>query len=78
VADRIDILLDGLNRDLPRDVRDDLIAQFEDMELCVPPDLIDGASDAIAELAGRYNLCIISDTIYTPGRGLRDPLAHHG
>ena len=78
VADRIDIMLDGLNRDLPRDVRDDLIAQFEDMELCVPPDLIDGASDAIAERASRYNLCIISDTIYTPGRGLRDLLAHHG
>ena len=72
-----DFLRDGLNRYLPRNVRDDLIAKFEDMELCVPPDMIDGASDAIAELAGRYDLCIISDTIYTPGHRLRDLLAHH-
>ena len=78
VADRIDILLDGLNRNLPRNVREELIAKFEEMELRVPPDMIDGARDAIAELASRYDLCIISDTIYTPGRGLRDLLTHHG
>ena len=53
MADRIDLLLDGLNRDLPRAARDDLIAKLEDMELSVPPDLIDGASDAIADLANR-------------------------
>ena len=47
------------------------------MELCVPPDIIDRVSDAIAELAGRYDPCIISDTIYTPRRGLRDLLPHH-
>ena len=40
--------------------------------------MIDGARDAIAEVASRYDVCVISDTIYTPGRGLPDLLTHHG
>lgn len=78
VPDRIDILLDGLGRSLPVGERDALIAAFETMELDVVPDLIPGAAEAIAELAGRYKLGVISDTIYTPGRGLRALLADHG
>ncbi len=78
VPDRVDILLGGLARDLPGNERDELIAAMENMELQVKPDLIDGAADVIAALAERYKLCIISDTIFTPGRGLRELLNHHG
>jgi len=78
VPDRIDILLKGLGRSLPAKDRDNLIAKLENMELTVRPDLIEGAALAIEQLSKRYKLCIISDTIYTPGRGLRELLDHHG
>ena len=78
VSERLDILLAGLDRELPRPVYDELVYHFETMELVVKPDLVPGAAETIAELAGRYDLCIISDTIYTPGDGLRALLEHHG
>ena len=78
VPDRLDILFDGFGVTLPPDERDALIARFESMELEVKPDIIDGAANVIAELADRFKLCIISDTIYTPGYNLREILDHHG
>lgn len=55
-----------------------LIHAFEHMEVEVPPRLLPGAAEALRELAGRYRLGIISDTIITPGRGLRQILAQNG
>jgi len=78
VSERLEILLNGLGRDLPISEHNELIEQFETMELSVKPDLIEGAGEAIAELASRYDLCVISDTIYTPGKNLRLLLEHHG
>ena len=77
VSVRVEILLKGLGRKLPKSENDDLIHQLETMELAVRPDLIPGAAGVIAELAERYDLCIVSDTIYTPGHGLRALLEHH-
>ncbi|MDG2205170.1 MAG: HAD family hydrolase [Alphaproteobacteria bacterium] len=74
VADRLEIMLEGLKRELPNDELARLIDAYETMELKVSPDLIPGAAELIAELAGRYKLCVISDAIYTPGRQLRELL----
>ncbi len=74
VADRLGIMLEGLERELPDDELARLIDTYETMELKVCPDLITGAAELIAELAGRYKLCIISDAIYTPGSRLRELL----
>ena len=77
VSERLEVLLAGLGRKLPKATYDELVHQFENMELVVKPDLIPGAAEVVAELAERYDLCIISDTIYTPGHGLRALLEHH-
>ena len=77
VSDRLDILLKGLGRKLPSAELEKLIERFETMELTVKPDLIPRAKGVIEELARRYKLCVISDTIYTPGRNLRLLLDHH-
>lgn len=76
--ERLEVLLKGLGRDLPERELDALAAAMARMEIEVPPDPIDGALDAIAELAGHYKLCIVSDTIITDGAGLRALLDLHG
>ncbi len=37
-----------------------------------------GIGDALAVLRQRYELCVVSDALTTPGRVLRELLAHHG
>ena len=74
VGDRLDVLLWGLGRTLPDDDRAALVRQYEEMELLVSPDLIDGAADVLAELSSRYKLGVISDAIYSPGRCIRQLL----
>lgn len=78
IAERIDVLLQGLGRTLPRDARATVIDAHATMEVETPPLLIDGASDALAELATRYRLCIVSDAVVTPGVGLREILKRYG
>jgi len=78
VRERLQVLLNGLGRTLPDDELDGLAAAQGNMEVDTPPDPIDGAEAAIAELAARYKLCIVSDTIVTPGTGLRKLLDGHG
>ena len=75
--ERLSVLLTGLGRTLPEDELDALAHAQERMELDVPPGPIAGAKDAVAELASRYKLCVISDTIITPGTGLREWLEMH-
>ena len=53
---------------------DEVVRGIEDMEVHIPPDWAPGVKDALAELAQRYTLGIISDAIHTPGRGLRQLL----
>lgn len=76
--ERLHVLLAGLGRTLPEDAFDRVVAEIEDMEIDVPPDTVAGIDAALAELAGRYKLCVISDAIVSPGRVLRRLLAHHG
>jgi putative hydrolase of the HAD superfamily len=77
VAERLSILLQGLSRSLPADALAELVDHLERMEIEIPPDPVPGVVQALEELRGRYRLCVISDTIVTPGRNLRKLLEHH-
>jgi len=77
VRERLEVLLNGLGRSLPDDELDALADAQGRMEVDIPPDPIEGAKAAIADLATRYKLCIVSDTIVTPGDGLRQLLDGH-
>jgi len=78
IADRLRVVLAGLGRSLPDDVFGRIVKAHEEMEVDVPPDPIAGAREALDDLAGRYKLCIVSDTIVSPGRCLRELLDIHG
>jgi len=55
-----------------------LVAEFEFMEVDIPPNWVEGVGEALATLAETYRLGIISDTIITPGRGLVRLLTESG
>ncbi|HMV68919.1 MAG TPA: HAD family hydrolase [Myxococcota bacterium] len=57
---------------------DALVHALATMEVDVPPALAPGIVEALDALAGRCRLGIISDTIVTPGVGLRDILRGYG
>ena len=78
VDQRIDVILNGLKRSVPAEIRSTLIGQLESMEVDIPPNLIDGCEEALAGLAERFPLAIASDAIVTPGRQLRRLLENHG
>jgi HAD superfamily hydrolase (TIGR01549 family) len=78
IADRLSVVLRGLGRTLPDDVFAKIVKEHEEMEVNIPPDTIAGAKVALDDLAGRYKLCIVSDTIVSPGRCLRELLEVHG
>ncbi len=78
IAERLQVALEGLGRELPEETFAEVVAAHETMEVDIPPDTVDGIAEALAELAQRYKLCVVSDTIVTPGTGLRDLLEVHG
>ena len=78
VASRLEVILHGLGRTLPKEAFDQVVAEHESMEVDIEPDLIEGCAEALDELAGRFRLAIVSDAIVTPGRRLRDLLEKHG
>lgn len=78
IRERLQVILQGLGRDLPAGRLDALAEATGRMEVEVPPDPIAGVHGCLAELAGRYKLCVVSDAIVTPGTGLRRLLARHG
>jgi putative hydrolase of the HAD superfamily len=57
---------------------DALVQEIEEMELHIPPDFAPSIHQALATLAADYKLGIISDTIHTTGRGLRQLLESQG
>lgn len=75
---RVRVILAGLGRSLPQATFDSIIERMAAMEVEIAPDPIPGAGPALAELARRYRLAIVSDAIVTPGTGLRQLLEHHG
>jgi len=77
IAERLDIALMELGRELPQDELENLSHAIGRMELEVMPNLIDGIDAALKALYRRYKLCIVSDAIVTPGPGLRMLLERH-
>ena len=78
VDERLEVLEAALRCPLPKDERAALVRTLEEMEVDVPPDPVEGIGDAIAELAARFPLAVVSDAIYSPGRCLRRWLEMHG
>ncbi len=71
VEQRLRVILTGLGRTLPLNVMGKLIEDTGRMEVDISPDPIEGIGEALAELSKRYKLSIVSDSIVTPGTGLR-------
>lgn len=65
------VILVGLDRTLPDDVMAKLIDDIGRMEVDISPDPIEGVAEALADLSTRYKLSIVSDSLATPGVGLR-------
>jgi putative hydrolase of the HAD superfamily len=78
VRERLSFLLRGLGRTLPESELEELVRLHETMELQFRPDLVPGVRDALHSLQGPYQLGVISDAIFTPGRALRTLLADEG
>jgi FMN phosphatase YigB (HAD superfamily) len=57
---------------------DAVVRAIEQMEVEIPPDFAPGIGQTLADLARDYPLGLISDTIHTPGRGLRQILEREG
>jgi putative hydrolase of the HAD superfamily len=56
----------------------ELVRAVEFMEVEISPNFLPDVHDTLASLAKSYKLGIISDTIHTPGRGLRQILQREG
>ena len=78
IEERLRVLLKGLKRELPEAEIEDLSRAHAVMEVDLPPDPLPGVGEALATLAKRYRLCVVSDAIVTPGSDLRRLLEHHG
>jgi HAD superfamily hydrolase (TIGR01549 family) len=78
VTQRLTRLLSDLKRELPAGKLVELVRLHEEMEIAVRPDLAPGVSDALAALRGKYRLGVISDTVFSPGRALRQILEAEG
>lgn len=74
LAERLRVALTGLGRELPDDAFARVVKGHAEMEVDIPPDLIEGMDKTLAELSRRYKLGIVSDAIVTPGTGLRELL----
>jgi putative hydrolase of the HAD superfamily len=71
IADRLNVALKGLGRNLPENEFQRVVRLHEEMEITVRPDLVPGIHEALQTLHGRYRTCIVSDAIVSPGRCLR-------
>lgn len=54
-----------------------LVDVFEESLLKGQPAILDGAGEAISALTEKYQITLISDTMYSPGRVIRNFLEHH-
>ncbi len=75
---RLRVVLNGLGRSLPAADLARVVEATGRMEVEIAPDPIDGIADALAALAKRYRLAVVSDAIVTPGTNLRAILERYG
>ena len=74
---RLRVVLTGLGCALPSERLAKLIADTGRMEVDLPPDPVEGITEALEALSRRYKLAVVSDSIVTPGTGLREILEKH-
>ncbi len=77
INERLKVVMDGLGRTLPDAAFAEVVKAHGEMEIDIPPDAIEDVAHALANLANRYKLCVVSDAIVTPGTGLRALLRLH-
>jgi len=77
VTRRLEVALDRLGVAPPQGWAA-LVASLEEMEARIPPRPVPGAAEALAALAARWPLGVVSDAIFTPGRCLRRVLEANG
>ena len=75
---RLNVVLTGLGRTLPEDAFAQLVEDTARMEVEIPPNPIADVEDSLRELSQNFKLCVCSDSIVTPGTGLRQILEGHG
>ena len=75
---RLDVVLAGLGRTLPDSAFAQLVADTASMEVDVPPNPIEDVAGSLEALSKDFKLCVCSDSIVTPGSGLRRILEGHG
>ena len=78
VEQRIRVVLAGLKRQVPDETFEKLVQGHARMEVDISPLPVDGIARALENLSSRYKLCVVSDSIVTPGVGLREILDKHG
>ncbi|MBR9974961.1 MAG: HAD family hydrolase [Bacteroidetes bacterium] len=76
-AESLDVIWRFLGIEVPEDAHARMITQIEDSILEGMPGLLPGCAEALAELAARVPLVLISDTAFSPGRVLRRVLEQH-
>ncbi len=77
VGQRLEILLKKLDRSLPMKSFTELVRRHEEMELEVKPDPAPEVASVLKDLQDKYLFGIISDTIFSPGRALKQLLDHY-
>ena len=75
---QLDVVLKGLGRTLPDDAFARLLEDTARMEVEIPPNPIADVEASLSELSQNFKLCVCSDSIVTPGTGLRQILEGHG
>jgi putative hydrolase of the HAD superfamily len=78
VRERLEVVMNGLGRDLPEDEMAGLVRAHEEMELEFRPDTVPGICQAIETLSEKYRLAVVSDAVFSPGRCLRELLDGEG
>ena len=77
-AETIGVIFTTLAVGPPAEVVARVIDHFEQLVLELPPAVVPGVPTVLSQLAADYELALICDTGYTPGRVLRQLLAQNG
>ena len=77
VSQRLNRVLLNLNIELPDKCFEETVEALESLEVDIPPRPIEGVHGALAEISREFPLAVVSDTINTPGTGLRAWLEKH-
>lgn len=73
----INNILNNLGVPATKKEMDYLVKVFEESLMEGQPDILDGAKETIESLTEEYRLTLISDTMYSPGRVIRNFLNEH-